>query len=128
GRGRLLSGEPLAAVATALLADRVPPVGLGLTGVPARRLARDLEVLSRSAPAVPLLAAGNTGRARDEARGLFEEPIEPAAYAREAVQWIRLGARIVGGCCGTSAPHVAALAGLVTGSSRESSSDEGSCP
>lgn len=128
GRGRLLSGEPLAAVAAVLLDERIPPVVLGLNCVPARRLFTDLEVLARAAPGVPLLASGNTGRARDEARGLFEEPIEPAAYAREAAQWIRLGARIVGGCCGTSAPHVAALASLLTGSSRESSSGEGSCP
>jgi len=33
----------------------------------------------------------------------------PAAYAAEARSWIDQGARIVGGCCGTTPEHIAAL-------------------
>lgn len=36
--------------------------------------------------------------------------IAPADYAAAAVRWIDAGARIVGGCCGTSPAHVAAIA------------------
>jgi S-methylmethionine-dependent homocysteine/selenocysteine methylase len=35
----------------------------------------------------------------------------PAAYAMEARSWIDRGARIVGGCCGTTPAHIAALTG-----------------
>jgi S-methylmethionine-dependent homocysteine/selenocysteine methylase len=33
----------------------------------------------------------------------------PAVYARHARRWIEHGARIVGGCCGTSPAHIAAI-------------------
>jgi homocysteine S-methyltransferase len=42
---------------------------------------------------------------------VFEEPIAPDEYAAAALDWAALGARLVGGCCGTGAAHVAALAG-----------------
>jgi S-methylmethionine-dependent homocysteine/selenocysteine methylase len=46
----------------------------------------------------------------DEPAGLFAEPIAPAPYADAALSWAGLGARLLGGCCGTRAEHVAALA------------------
>jgi 5-methyltetrahydrofolate--homocysteine methyltransferase len=39
-------------------------------------------------------------------------PEDAAAYARRAVD---LGASIVGGCCGTTAAHVAAIAATLGG-------------
>ena len=48
--------------------------------------------------------------------GEFEAPqwrkdhdVAPADYAAHAREWVRLGARIVGGCCGTTPEHIAAL-------------------
>ena len=38
----------------------------------------------------------------------FDERIGPAEFAELAVRWREQGAQIVGGCCGTSPPHVAA--------------------
>jgi len=109
--GALLSGEPLGETARALLALPAPPVALGVNCVPARRLAASLAGLAAAAPGVPLAAYGNTGLPLDEAAGLFAEPVSPAEYAAIAERWLALGARLVGGCCGTSAGHVAALAG-----------------
>ena len=37
------------------------------------------------------------------------ERVPPEEYADTAVTWVGLGARIVGGCCGTDPTHVAAL-------------------
>lgn len=108
--GRLLSGEPLADAARALLDLSPAPVALGVNCVPARRLAASLALLTAAAPGVPLAAYGNTGLPVDEALGLFEEPVEPADYAALALSWLALGARFLGGCCGTRAGHVAALA------------------
>ena len=38
----------------------------------------------------------------------FDERIGPEEFAELAVRWREQGAQIVGGCCGTSPPHVAA--------------------
>jgi S-methylmethionine-dependent homocysteine/selenocysteine methylase len=108
--GALLSGEPLADAARALLDLPSPPVALGVNCVPARRLGASLALLAAAAPGVPLAAYGNTGLPVDEALGAFTEPIAPLDYAGLAFSWITVGARVVGGCCGTRAEHIAALA------------------
>jgi S-methylmethionine-dependent homocysteine/selenocysteine methylase len=108
--GALLSGEPLGAAAQELLALPSPPVAVGVNCVPARRLAASLALLAAAAPGVPLAAYGNSGLPLDEASGSFAEPIGPEEYAGAALSWVALGARLVGGCCGTRAGHVAALA------------------
>lgn len=108
--GTLLSGEPLGDAARALLELPSPPVALGVNCVPARRLGASLALLAAAAPGVPLAAYGNTGLPVDEALGAFAEPIAPVDYAELALSWITMGARVVGGCCGTRAEHIAALA------------------
>lgn len=121
GAGRLLSGETLEAVAEAVLSLPRPPDALGINCVPARRLGGDLARLAAAAPRIPLVAYANTGRALDEAAALFEEPIDPEPYAALAAAWVDRGARLVGGCCGTTAAHVAATAAALRGSSPGSS-------
>ncbi|MEO8053582.1 MAG: homocysteine S-methyltransferase family protein [Acidobacteriota bacterium] len=105
GDGRLLSGEPVEDFARALLSLPAPPDALGVNCVAARSLAGDLARLAAAAPGVPLAAYGNT----------FGAPIAPGDYAALAGEWVRLGARLVGGCCGTTAAHTAALARLIYG-------------
>jgi homocysteine S-methyltransferase len=36
--------------------------------------------------------------------------LEPEAYADRAAAWVERGATMVGGCCGTTPAHIAALA------------------
>jgi len=105
GTGRLLSGESVEDFARALLSLPAPPDALGINCVAARALAGDLARLAAAAPGVPLSAYGNT----------FGDPVAPEDYAALAAEWVRLGARIVGGCCGTTAAHTAALAQLIYG-------------
>lgn len=113
GAGSLLSGERLPEAVRRLLDLPVPPLAVGVNCVPARRVAAELERLARALPGVPLAAYGNTGQALDD-RDLFpSEPIDPAEYAAEAALWLALGARLVGGCCGTNAAHTAALRRLL---------------
>jgi S-methylmethionine-dependent homocysteine/selenocysteine methylase len=115
GAGRLLSGESIVDAVRILLSLRRSPDALGINCVPARILGADLARLAAAAPGVPLAAYGNTGRAVDESCGLFTDPIEPAEYAELARTWVASGARLVGGCCGTAAAHVAALSGRLRG-------------
>jgi S-methylmethionine-dependent homocysteine/selenocysteine methylase len=112
GNGRLLSGEPVEAFARALLALPAPPDALGINCVAARDLAGDLARLSAAATGVPLAAYGN----------VFGVPVAPGDYAELAAEWVRLGARVAGGCCGTNAAHTAAVARRITGSTPGSSS------
>jgi homocysteine S-methyltransferase len=113
GDGRLLSGESIGDAAKALLSLSRPPDALGINCVPARRIGGDLARLRDAAPGIPLAVYANTGRALDEARGLFTEPIDPYEYASLARGWLAAGARIVGGCCGTNAGHLRALRSLL---------------
>ena len=107
GTGRLLSGETIGDAARGLL-----PLGLdaiSINCVPARHLASDLGRLAAAAPGVPLGAYGNLGLPEDESGWTFADELSPQAYAAEARRWLAIGARLVGGCCGTTPAHTAAL-------------------
>jgi len=107
GLGRLLSGEPIEEAVLSLASLRLE--ALSINCVPARRLAADLSRLARAAPGVPLAAYGNLGPPTGEDRTVFTEPVSPEDYAALAREWLAIGARIVGGCCGTNAAYTAAV-------------------
>ena len=108
GGGRLLSGETIESAVHALRGD--PPDALSINCVPARRLAADLRRLVSASPELPLAAYGNLGPPSDPEGLHFTDPIDPAEFARLAMDWFDLGARMVGGCCGTTAAHTEAIA------------------
>ncbi len=107
GEGRLLSGEPIEEAAASLASLKIE--ALSINCVPARRLAGDLARLAAAAPGVPLAAYGNLGPPAAEDARIFTQDVSPEEYAALAREWIRIGARIVGGCCGTTSAHTAAL-------------------
>ncbi len=43
---------------------------------------------------------------------LFSDEFPPGKYRDVAARWKQMGARILGGCCGTTPDHISALAGL----------------
>lgn len=107
--GRLLSGDSLADAVSA-----VAPIGpdvLLVNCIPAPRVAGVLHELAARSP-LPVGAYGNLGPPVAAGRWELEEVIGPAEYADLAREWVSLGARIVGGCCGTTPAHIAALAHL----------------
>ena len=114
GAGRLLSGEAIADAVRAL--EPEGPDALAINCVPARRLAVDLERLAESAGDVCLAAYGNLGLPDDESGWRFADELSPEAYAGVARDWLNLGARLVGGCCGTTSLHTAALRSALDGS------------
>jgi 5-methyltetrahydrofolate--homocysteine methyltransferase len=74
--------------------------------------------LLRSATSRPVLAQPNAGKPRlVEGRTVFD--LAPAAFAEGMVQCVYAGARLVGGCCGTSPEHIRAVAGLLDEMERE---------
>jgi S-methylmethionine-dependent homocysteine/selenocysteine methylase len=111
GRGRLLSGEPLEDAAARLAA--IGPDAIGINCVPAARVVFELDRLTTAAGGTPLVAYGNLGLPQDEKGWTFTDELSPEAYAEEAARWLGLGARIVGGCCGTTPDHTRAVRGVI---------------
>jgi len=64
------------------------------------------------APQAPLIAKPNAGKPRMVGRGVVYDatPEDMAEYARK---FVALGARVVGGCCGSTPAHIAAIAATV---------------
>ena len=107
---RLLSGETLDdAVA------RVSPLGpaaifVNCAAPPVITAAlRELRELTT----LPIGAYANVGHVDDERGWSPDGGITGERYAEHAAEWIALGARVVGGCCGTHPAHTAALRRLI---------------
>ena len=111
GAGHLLSGESMSSAVEALAPLR--PDVLGVNCVAAGGLLGDLRVLAEAAPGAPLSAYGNLGPPSGPGGTLFTGEIEPARYAELAREWIAIGARIVGSCCGTAAAHTGAIRNMI---------------
>lgn len=111
GEGRLLSGEAIEDAVRAL--EPFGPHALAINCVPAARLGMDLVRVAAAAPGVPLAAYGNLGLPADDYGWAFTEELSPKAYYEHARSWLAIGARLVGGCCGTTSSHTTALQKLL---------------
>jgi 5-methyltetrahydrofolate--homocysteine methyltransferase len=104
--GRLLSGATPEAAAVILEGLGVAALGVNCGAGPARAA----KVLPRLAAVahVPILANPNAGLPRFEnGRAVFDLP--PGEFAAQSEQLLALGASLLGGCCGTTPAHIAAL-------------------
>jgi 5-methyltetrahydrofolate--homocysteine methyltransferase len=111
-RGRTMFGDQAKAAAAALAARGVAGVGAncGDGFAPVEEVLPDIVA---EAPGLHVIAKANAGipvGTLDGAVTYPGTPEEAAAYARRVTD---LGATIVGGCCGTTAAHVAAIARAV---------------
>ena len=102
----LLSGEPLQRAAAAV-AELAPNVVL-VNCMPPSKLEPCLEVLHTSG--LPFGMYPNLGEPAEDGNYRHTEDLTPGAFAACVEPWIRKGARIVGGCCGTQPAHISALA------------------
>jgi len=101
----LLSGERLA---DAVLAVRtLRPAGLLVNCLPPSNVMACLEVLAGAG--LPFGVYANLG-APDDATGFRRsEEVTPRQFAAAAAEWVAAGARLVGGCCGTTPAHIEAI-------------------
>jgi S-methylmethionine-dependent homocysteine/selenocysteine methylase len=104
---RLLSGERLRD-AVALAGDE-GAVAVLVNCLPIRDVPACLPVLA--AGALPFGAYANLGAPEPEGWRRDERP--PGEFAAAARDWLDAGATVVGGCCGTTPAHIAALAQLL---------------
>lgn len=108
--GRTLRGEDPAAVAAALRGYPLAALGANCTVGPA--VLQDVVAELAAATDVPIIVQPNAGTPRRLGRGLRYAHNTPY-FADAAVELVARGARIVGGCCGTTPGHVRAVAAAV---------------
>ncbi len=103
--GKLFSGETLAQAVTAL--EPLEPDVILLNCAPPDDITTGLRELTarRSAPTG---AFAHIGRFNPP-EWLFTDEYPPATYADHAQRWLDMGARVIGGCCGTTPEHIAEL-------------------
>jgi len=107
---RLLSGETLRdAVARVSLLDPAA-IFVNCAAPPVITAAlRELRPLTE----LPIGGYANVGHVDDERGWSPDGGISGERYAQHAAEWVALGARVVGGCCGTHPEHTAALRRLI---------------
>jgi len=101
----LLSGEPLADAARVAQGEGACAVLVNC--LPPSNVAPCLEALA--AQPLPFGAYPNLGEPEDELGFRRSEELAPELFAENAARWVDSGARILGGCCGTTPAHLAAL-------------------
>ncbi len=101
----LLSGERLADAALAVQALR--PAALLVNCLPASNVMACLPVLAGAE--LPFGAYANLGAPDDTSGFRRSESLSPRRFAAAAAEWVDAGARLVGGCCGTTPAHIQAI-------------------
>src|SRR3982751_4049095 len=110
--GRMLLGTDIASAMTTLEALNVDVIGLNCSTGP-EHMREPVRFLSEHA-SLPLSVIPNAGLPLNTGTGEAIYPLEPlpmAGMLREFVE--QFGVRIVGGCCGTTPEHLAAIVGAV---------------
>jgi len=106
----LLSGESITEAVRAV--QRLRPAVILINCVPLAYIDRAFNEL-RAAHRGPIGLYANVGHADDQVGWTLTDDVQPAAYAQQAQQWLQHGAAIIGGCCGTTPDHIAALKDVI---------------
>ncbi len=77
----------------------------------------NLQELASAAAGLPVWFKPNAGLPEVDDAGQAVYSLAPESEARLVPAWIEAGARIIGGCCGTSPAHLAAIAAAVRSNS-----------
>ena len=111
--GRTLTGCNVQTAAAVLESLGVDALGLNCSLGPARLRPFLLEMLG--AATLPVMIQPNAGLPRVTEDGKTVYDISPEAFAEYAAGFVRSGAKIVGGCCGTAPAHIAEIKKLLPG-------------
>ncbi|MEY4410893.1 MAG: hypothetical protein RLZ69_467, partial [Actinomycetota bacterium] len=111
--GTMLMGSEIGAALTTIQALGVDAIGLNCATGPTE-MSEHLRYLSRFSN-LPLVVMPNAGLPELTSDGAYY-PLTPSELATAQLQFVNeYGAGLVGGCCGTTPEHIAALAGAVAG-------------
>lgn len=105
---RTLLGHTAVAVARKLAQLDLDVIGVNCSGGPAQVL-RLIAIIHQLAPEIPLSAAPNAGWPEQIDGGRVLYPATPGYFGEYARAFVAAGACVVGGCCGTTGAHIAAM-------------------
>ncbi|MGH0031836.1 MAG: homocysteine S-methyltransferase family protein [Myxococcota bacterium] len=111
---RLLDGSPLDAAARRALDAGATAVGVNC--LPPSNVSACLEVLA--ACGAPFGVYANLGEPDDASGFRRSEDCSPGDFAEAALRWLAAGAHVLGGCCGTTPDHLAAVRRALSGQER----------
>ena len=108
---RTLLGDAPAAVARRLSEEGVDIIGVNCSGGPAQLL-RILEQMRAAVPDARFWVKPNAGFP-EQAAGRIRYPATPEYFGEYTWAFRKAGADVVGGCCGTTPAHIAAMASAI---------------
>jgi len=109
--GRTVMGNTARQCAEALTEAGASAVGANCGSVDPLEMAQ-IVAMMREATSLPIIAQPNAGKGRLVDKALVFD-MSPAAFAAGVEECVRAGARLVGGCCGTSPAHITAMVELI---------------
>jgi homocysteine S-methyltransferase len=104
---RTVLGDDPMKVARALRDEEVDVIGVNCSGGPAQ-LARILKQMVQAVPSAKFWVKPNAGWP-EQVGGRIMYPADPEYFGEYAPSFREMGACIVGGCCGTTPQHIAAM-------------------
>lgn len=108
----LLSGESVQKAVEAILPFE--PAAFLINCIPTRHISEAVQVL-RGCTDLPIGAYGNMGTPDDVMGWASADDMPPELYCVHADEWLSLGLKIIGSCCGSTPEHTAALRRLIDG-------------
>lgn len=105
--GRLLSGETLTEAAKAVL--RFQPLAVLVNCLPPSAIPGALMELQSAVGDFPIGVYANIGELNPQGEWIHSPVEKPENYAQAARNWKELGAKLIGGCCGTTPEHIRRL-------------------
>lgn len=105
-KGKLLTGGDVPAVAALLEGLRVDALGINC-GLGPKQMMPILEEL-RSYTSLPLIVKPNAGLPKQRNGEVYYD-VEPEEFAGYMQEIVKLGASVIGGCCGTTPEHIRAM-------------------
>jgi len=109
--GRTIMGNSAEDCAKSLADAGADVIGANCGDIDPAQMAVVVSLL-KSATTLPILAQPNAGKPKlVDDKTVFE--MTPAPFAAGIAECLRAGARLVGGCCGTTPEHIRAVAGVL---------------
>ena len=100
--------------AVAPFADLPTVIAIGANCVAPEIVTGLVETVKNAAPAKLIVVYPNSGAQYDAERKRWHSAESPLAWSRQAAQWYRAGARLIGGCCRVGPEHIRHLATRTT--------------
>ena len=94
--------------------EKAGACAVGFNCVPADDMTAGLVLKLRRFTKLPLICKPNAGVPVINAQGVAEYDLNPEGFAKVMAACRTAGAMLLGGCCGTTPEHLAALTGILS--------------